>query len=225
MTARHARTERTLRATKSEARPAGRRRISRNIWLGSKRAGLLVRGSTDRSTRTRNCIRWCAGSSRAACRRRTGAPSCSPTWSISPDTVTTCRSRSGALAASAQIYAVGMGRPVEDIGTAWTDAIAHPIAPVLVTSPPCQEVVITGDELRGPGKGLGAPAGAGFDAGLRFRALSHGDVVRHARSGYRGAQHGHVSRRSSRRPIGSACAWPSRIGGAGGYCTGRSIAN
>jgi len=60
----------------------------------------------------------------------------------------------GALAASAQIYAVGMGRQVEEIGPAWTDAIAHPIPPVLVTSPPCQEVVITGDALRGPGQGL-----------------------------------------------------------------------
>src|SRR5580700_4337351 len=48
----------------------------------------------------------------------------------------------GALAASPQIYAVGMGRPVEAIGEAWTRAIAHPIAPILVTSPPCQEIVV-----------------------------------------------------------------------------------
>src|ERR1700675_3149573 len=48
----------------------------------------------------------------------------------------------GALSASAQIYAVGMGRSVEDIGRAWTEAIAHPVTPILVTSPPCQEVVI-----------------------------------------------------------------------------------
>src|SRR5208282_153085 len=33
----------------------------------------------------------------------------------------------GALAASAQIYAVGMGRPVEEIGDAWLHAIAHPV--------------------------------------------------------------------------------------------------
>src|SRR5579859_6912914 len=33
----------------------------------------------------------------------------------------------GALAASARIYAVGMGRPVEQIGEAWLNAIAHPI--------------------------------------------------------------------------------------------------
>src|SRR5581483_1289269 len=34
----------------------------------------------------------------------------------------------GALAASARIYAIGMGRPVEEIGSAWLDAIAYPIA-------------------------------------------------------------------------------------------------
>jgi 4-hydroxy-3-polyprenylbenzoate decarboxylase len=60
----------------------------------------------------------------------------------------------GALAASARIYAVGMGRPVEEIGDAWMHAIANPIAPIGVTSAPCQEVVIAGDELRRPDGGL-----------------------------------------------------------------------
>src|SRR5579862_3159632 len=46
----------------------------------------------------------------------------------------------GALASSAQIYAVGMGCAVDDIGDAWMRAIANPIAPVTVTSAPCQEV-------------------------------------------------------------------------------------
>src|SRR5690348_18421694 len=35
----------------------------------------------------------------------------------------------GALAASAKIYALGMGRPVDEIGAAWTRAIANPIPP------------------------------------------------------------------------------------------------
>src|ERR1041385_4427 len=74
----------------------------------------------------------------------------------------------GALAASAEIYAVGMGRPVDEIGAAWTRAVANPIAPVRVASPVCQEVVIRGDDLRGPGKGLAAlpvPVSTpGFDA-------------------------------------------------------------
>jgi len=60
----------------------------------------------------------------------------------------------GALAASPEIYAVGMGRPVEDIGPAWMKAIAQPIAPVVVTSPRCQEVVMVGDALRVAAGGL-----------------------------------------------------------------------
>jgi UbiD family decarboxylase len=60
----------------------------------------------------------------------------------------------GALAASPDIYAVGMGRRVDEIGDAWMRAIARPIAPVVVAAPPCQEVVITGDALRTPGGGL-----------------------------------------------------------------------
>src|ERR1700686_5078586 len=51
----------------------------------------------------------------------------------------------GALAASAKIYALGMGRAVDEIGVAWTHAIANPIPPVVVGSPRCQEVIITGD--------------------------------------------------------------------------------
>ncbi|HZR59563.1 MAG TPA: UbiD family decarboxylase [Xanthobacteraceae bacterium] len=61
----------------------------------------------------------------------------------------------GALAASPEIYAIGMGRKVEDIGAAWLDAIAHPTAPVTVANAACQEVVITGDALKAPG-GLAA---------------------------------------------------------------------
>src|SRR5262245_14258598 len=50
----------------------------------------------------------------------------------------------GALGASPAIYALGMGKPVADIGDAWTQAIAKPIAPVLVSSAPCQDIVIQG---------------------------------------------------------------------------------
>ena len=39
----------------------------------------------------------------------------------------------GALAASARIYAVGMGRSIDDIGDAWLRAMANPIAPTRVT--------------------------------------------------------------------------------------------
>ncbi len=60
----------------------------------------------------------------------------------------------GALAASPKIYAMGMGKPVDEIGEAWMRAIANPIPPVLVNAGPCQEIVITGDELRAPDGGL-----------------------------------------------------------------------
>src|SRR5579871_6654677 len=74
----------------------------------------------------------------------------------------------GGLAASERIYSIGMGKPVDEIETAWSNAIANPIPPERVTSPPCQQIVITGDDLRGPGKGLAAlpvPISTpGFDA-------------------------------------------------------------
>jgi 4-hydroxy-3-polyprenylbenzoate decarboxylase len=122
----------------------------------------------------------------------------------------------GALAASAEIYAVGMGRPVEEIGAAWTAALAHPIAPVQVSSPPCQEVVITGDALRGPGKGLAAlpvPVSTpGFDAAPYLTAtlaVTHDPETRIRNMGTYRAQ----LKASDRLGVRMA----SRIGGAGGY--------
>ncbi len=61
----------------------------------------------------------------------------------------------GALSASPDIYAIGMGRKVEEIGAAWMQAIAQPLAPRLVSAAPCQEVVVTGADLEAPG-GLAA---------------------------------------------------------------------
>src|SRR5665647_3076148 len=68
----------------------------------------------------------------------------------------------GALGASPEIYAVGMGKPVEDIGEAWTRAIAHPIAPVIVASAACQEVVVKGADLLKPGTGRRASPSPGL---------------------------------------------------------------
>lgn len=62
----------------------------------------------------------------------------------------------GALAGNRQIYALGMKRPEAEIGKAWLDAIAHPIAPRQVATAPCQEVVETGEALSKPGHGLDA---------------------------------------------------------------------
>src|SRR5450432_914180 len=60
----------------------------------------------------------------------------------------------GAIAASAEIYSLGMRREVGDIGAAWLAAIANPIPPVRVAAPQCQDVVITGDALRAPDGGM-----------------------------------------------------------------------
>jgi len=62
----------------------------------------------------------------------------------------------GALAASREIYRIGIGCALEEIGERWTEAIANPIPPVVVERAPCQEVVIEGDALDSPGKGLDA---------------------------------------------------------------------
>jgi UbiD family decarboxylase len=62
----------------------------------------------------------------------------------------------GALAASREIYRIGMGCALEEINETWTRAVAKPIAPRVVEKAPCHEIVIEGDELDKPGKGLDA---------------------------------------------------------------------
>ncbi len=61
----------------------------------------------------------------------------------------------GAMAGSADIYALGMGCAVEEIHDKWGRALASPIAPVMVAEAPCQEIRISGDELTKEGGGLG----------------------------------------------------------------------
>ncbi len=60
----------------------------------------------------------------------------------------------GALAASRKIYSVGMGCEIADISKTWINAIANPILPTVVQTAPCQEIVITGEDLNRPGMGL-----------------------------------------------------------------------
>src|SRR5258706_15889103 len=43
----------------------------------------------------------------------------------------------------------------EEIETVWKNALAQQVPPVVVQKPSCQEVVITGDELKREGGGLG----------------------------------------------------------------------
>src|SRR5271156_1650579 len=122
----------------------------------------------------------------------------------------------GALAASPEIYAVGMGQEVGDIGAAWMRAIANPIPPVAVTAAPCQEVVITGEELRRPGGGLAAlpvPVSTpGFDAAPYLTATLC--ITRDPDTGVRNMGTYRAQLKANDR-LGVRMA--SRIGGARGY--------
>jgi UbiD family decarboxylase len=60
----------------------------------------------------------------------------------------------GAIAASRDVYRVGMRCDLDKINQTWTAAIANPIQPRVVENAPCHEIVIQGDELLQPGKGL-----------------------------------------------------------------------
>jgi UbiD family decarboxylase len=58
------------------------------------------------------------------------------------------------LAGTPDIYRVGFGKPLDQIGSTWIKAIAAPIAPRLVETAPCHEIVTIGDALDRPGMAL-----------------------------------------------------------------------
>src|SRR6266581_1243635 len=60
----------------------------------------------------------------------------------------------GALAASREIYRIGMGCALDGINETWNRAMAKPIPPRIVEDAPCHEVVIQGGDLDKPGMGL-----------------------------------------------------------------------
>lgn len=122
----------------------------------------------------------------------------------------------GALSASARIYALGMGCAIGDIGRAWTDAVAHPVAPVTVTQPPCQEVIMAGDALSAPGAGLAhlpVPVSTpGFDAAPYLTATLC--ITKDPETGVRNMGTYRAQLKAADR-LGVRMS--SRIGGAGGY--------
>src|SRR5258706_2069856 len=122
----------------------------------------------------------------------------------------------GALAASPTIYSVGMGCAVEDIGDAWTLAIANPIEPILVNSPLCQEIVIRGDDLRRPGGGLASlpvpVSSLGFDSAPYLTATLC--ITRDPETGVRNMG---TYRAALKKTDRLGVRMSSRIGGAGGY--------
>ena len=60
----------------------------------------------------------------------------------------------GVLAANRDIYRTGIGCELDEIEETWNRAISNPVAPVALRDAPCQEVVIEGDALDAPGRGL-----------------------------------------------------------------------
>ncbi|HTP95422.1 MAG TPA: UbiD family decarboxylase [Burkholderiales bacterium] len=60
----------------------------------------------------------------------------------------------GVLAASREIYRIGMGCALDRINETWVRAVANPIAPSVVEDAPCHEIVVMGDALDKPGCGL-----------------------------------------------------------------------
>jgi UbiD family decarboxylase len=122
----------------------------------------------------------------------------------------------GAIAASAEIYSLGMRAKVEDIGKRWIEAIAHPIPPIKTNAARCQEVVITGDDLRKPDGGLKllpVPVSTpGFDSAPYLSATFC--VTKDPDSGI---QNGGTYRAALKAMDRLVVRMVARAGGAGGY--------
>jgi 4-hydroxy-3-polyprenylbenzoate decarboxylase len=122
----------------------------------------------------------------------------------------------GSIAASAEIYSLGMRAAVEDIGHRWMEAIAHPIPPIKTNAARCQEVVITGDDLRkhdGGLKLLPVPVSTpGFDSAPYLSATFC--VTKDPDSGI---QNGGTYRAALKATDRLVVRMVARAGGAGGY--------
>ena len=122
----------------------------------------------------------------------------------------------GGLAANREIYSVGMGCAVEDIQAKWDKAINHPIPPVLVSNPVCQEVIIEGAALQGEGNGLdmlSIPISTpGFDSAPTLTATN---VV--TKDVNTGVQNMGTYRCQLKAPDRLVVRMATRVGGAGGY--------
>jgi 4-hydroxy-3-polyprenylbenzoate decarboxylase len=120
----------------------------------------------------------------------------------------------GGLAASPEIYATGLGVPVEEIGKVWVKAMAEPIAPVLVDDAACQEVVETGDDLKRRGfSALPVPISTpGFDSAPYLTATLC--VTKDPESGIQNMGTYRAALKANDR-LGVRMA--SRLSGAGGY--------
>jgi 4-hydroxy-3-polyprenylbenzoate decarboxylase len=122
----------------------------------------------------------------------------------------------GAYAGNRAIYGVGMRAPLEQIQARWERAIASPVAPRLVRSAPCQEVVIEGGALKGEGNGLDMlpiPVSTpGFDGAPTLTATNV--ITKDPESGI---QNQGTYRAGLKAPDRLVVRMSTRTGGAGGY--------
>jgi len=122
----------------------------------------------------------------------------------------------GALAANRDVYRIGIGVSLDQIGPHWANAVTNPIEPVEVTVAPCQEIVLTGADLIGDGKGLDAlpvPISTpGFDSAPYLTAGMF--VTKDPETGIQNLGTYRGGLKASNR---MAVRMSAREGGAGGY--------
>ncbi len=122
----------------------------------------------------------------------------------------------GAFAGNREIYGVGMQAPLEAVQSRWDHAIANPIPPRVVDQGACQDVVITGDALKGEGNGLDAlpiPVSTpGFDGAPTLTATN---VI--TKDPETGIQNHGTYRAGLKAPDRMVVRMATRVGGAGGY--------
>ena len=122
----------------------------------------------------------------------------------------------GAYAGNRRIYCLGMRASPEDVQPRWEHAIANPIAPRIVNEAACQEVVITGEALKGEGNGLDAlpiPVSTpGFDGAPTLTATN---VI--TKDPETGIQNHGTYRGGLKAPDRLVVRMATRLGGAGGY--------
>ena len=205
----------TTRKTKKAGLPARGYRDLQEHLKALDEAGLLVtiEEPVNKDTEMHPLVRW---------QFRGGLPEAERKAFLFTN-ITDSRGRSfdipvviGALAANQEIYRIGLDVPLDEIGPLWARAWNDPVPPNVVTEAPCQEVVITGQDLIGENKGLDAlpvPISTpGYDAAPYFTATNV--VTRDPETGVQNMGTYRAGLKASNR---LAVRMASRTGGAGGY--------
>jgi len=110
--------------------------------------------SISRSTRIPKCIRWSAGNIAAALAKVIKRAFLFTEPTDGKGARYDMAVLVAGLAANPDVYRIGFGRPLEEIGAAWVRALAAPIEPRIVVDAPCQEFCTLGDALDAPGAAL-----------------------------------------------------------------------